>query len=47
MRLGGLHINLLCNVPVKYEYIENINLSEIVSYKGKRAMFKEIILLVK
>ena len=47
MRLGYLHINSLCNVPVKYEYIENVNLSEIIRYKGKRAIFKEMILLVK
>ena len=47
MRLGCLHINSLYNVPVKYEYIKNVNLSEMVSYKGKRAMFKEMILLVK
>ena len=31
MRLGELHINSLCNVPVKYKYIENKELSEKVT----------------
>jgi len=47
MRLGYLHINSLYNILVKYEYIKNVNLSEMVSYKEKRAIFKEMILLVK
>ena len=47
MRLGDLHINSLCNIPVKYEYIENVKLSEKVTYQGKKTMFKEMILSIK
>ena len=47
MRLGGLYINSLCNIPMKYEYIENVDLSEKVTYQGKKTIFKEMILLIK
>ena len=47
MRLRGLHINFLCNTSVKYEYIENVDLLEKVTYQGKKTIFKEIILSIK
>ena len=47
IRLGELHINSSCNVPIKYEHIKNAELSEKVTYQEKIAMFKEMILSIK
>ena len=47
MRLGGLYINSLYNIPMKYEYIENIELLEKVTYQRKKTMLKEMILSIK
>ena len=47
MRIGALHINSMRNVAVKYKYITNVHINDIVSYEGKIASLKEIIMAVK
>ena len=46
-RFGALHINSMNNVEVQYEYIENVDLSETVSYQRKQMKFKEMIMTIK
>ena len=47
MRIGALHINSMHNIAVKYKYITNVYINDIVSYEGKMESLKEIIMAVK
>ena len=46
-RFRALHINSINNIEVQYEYIENVDLSEKVSYQGKQMKFKEMTMVIK
>ena len=47
MRIRALHINSMRNIAVRYEYIENVYVNDIVIFGTKKASLKEIIMAVK
>ena len=43
----ALHINSMRNIAVRYEYIENAHVNNIVTFKNKTVSLKELIMIVK
>ena len=46
-RIGALHINKMNNVEVKYEYIQNVDMNNIVEYKRQIRTIHNILLDIK
>jgi len=47
MKIVSFHINNVNNVEVRYEYIENADMNDIVEYKGSKGTIRDILLDVK
>jgi len=46
IKLGGLHINNVNNIEVRYKYLKNIKMTDLVEYDGKHEMLRDVILSV-
>ena len=47
MKITSLHINNINNIEVKYKFIENADINDIIEYKGQSRTIQNIFLDIK